>query len=317
MKRIVIAEPEDYPTEALALLREVGEVVLGEFDRKRLLHAVEQASALVVRFSHHIDAEVIAAAPRLVAVASASTGTDHIDTNSCRNRAIAVISLHGETEFLRSIPSTAELTFGLIVMLARNMLGAALSTRRGEWDRNRYRGRNLAGQRLGLIGCGRVGEMVAGYAEALQMRVVAFDPFRSELPEGVARAGTLHELLAQCDIVSIHVPLNAATTNMISSAELSALPPGACIINTARGAIIDEQALCAALSSGHLSGAAIDVVATEPRVGETLTGPLAAYAREHDNLILTPHIGGATFDSMSRAETFVARKLVAHLRQNS
>lgn len=313
--RTVIAEPEDYPSEGLALLTDIGSVVQGPFAREDLLRAVDQTEALIVRFAHRIDEDLIRAAPRLRAIASASTGTDHIDIAACAARDISVISLKGETEFLRTIPSTAELTFGLILMLTRNVLGAALSTRNGDWNRNEFRGRNLHGRKLGLIGCGRIGEMVALYATAFGLQVSAFDPFRQHLPETVNRADNLLDLLVRSDIVSVHVPLDTHTTGLIGRPELSAMPKGSYLINTARGAIVDEEALCDALSSGHLAGAAVDVVAIEPREGDTLHGRLAGYARSNTNLILTPHIGGATFDSMERAETFVARKLVAYLRR--
>ena len=304
----VIAEPLDYPPEALSLWQGRGPVAMGPFTRNELLSQIGAADVLVVRFAHKLDAELIAAAPRLQAIASATTGLDHIDLEAARCRSIEVVSLRGETEFLRTISSTAELTIALMLALLRNIVPAVQSVRGGMWDRNRFRGCDLKGRRLGLVGCGRVGELCAGYAAAFGMVVAAYDPFRSQLPDQVHRAGSLRELFASSSIVAVLATLGADTINLIGRSEFNSMPRGGFLVNTSRGAIVDEHALVEALASGRLAGAAVDVIANEPAGGDKPHGPLINYAQSHDNLIITPHIGGATFDSMATTELFVARK---------
>jgi D-3-phosphoglycerate dehydrogenase len=304
--RILIAEPENYAAEALAVYQALGTIELGPLTRAELLERLPEAQVLVVRLAHQIDAQALEQAAKLRAIVSPTTGLDHIDLDAAARRGVTVLSLKGETVFLRSIPATAELTWGLLLALTRHIPQAHESVLRGEWDRDRFKGHDLAGQTLGILGLGRIGEKVARYADAFGMRVIACDPYRAEWPAGVERAAGLADLLAQSEILSLHVPLNAETHRMIGTAELNLLPRGALLINTARGDVLDELALLAALESGQLGGAALDVIWNERAGGGTR---LAEYARRHANLILTPHIGGATVESMAATEVFMARKL--------
>jgi D-3-phosphoglycerate dehydrogenase len=145
------------------------------------------------------------------------------------------------------------------------------------------------------------------------MRVTAFDPAPGEMPSAVDRASTLREMLAGADVLTLHVPLRPETRGMIGEAELARLPDGAVLVNTSRGEVVDQDALVRALESGKLAGAALDVVEGERDEGSRTSSPLLAYAREHDDLIVTPHLGGVTVESMEATEVFMARKLVAFL----
>jgi D-3-phosphoglycerate dehydrogenase len=150
--------------------------------------------------------------------------------------------------------------------------------------------------------------MVASYGVAFGMQVLAYDPYQSELPEGIERCWSLSELLARSDVVSLHVPLNGETRGMLGEAELTQMRRGAILINTARGAVINEADLLRALEAGHLGGAALDVLADEHMISREKR-PLIEYARTHQNLIITPHIAGATFESVENAELFLAKKV--------
>lgn len=306
--RILNAEPDRYSGEAKSVLREFATLDERSLTRPALLECIADYDAIIVRFAHRIDRDVIAAGQKLRAIACAATGTDHIDVEAARSRGVAIVSLAGEAAFLRQIPASAEHSWGLLLALMRRIPWAAEAVRQGEWRRDAFRGRDLAGRTLGIIGCGRIGEKVARYGLAFEMNVQAFDPHRAELPEGVTRATSLSALMQSADAIMVHVPLNKDTAGLIDAKLLASVKSGAVLVNTARGAVIDEGALLAALKAGHLSGAALDVLADE-EPSRIAGHPLVVHARQSDNLILTPHIGGATHDSMAATEIFIARKL--------
>jgi D-3-phosphoglycerate dehydrogenase len=307
MIRILNAEPDGYSSEARSILASAAHVDERMLDRRALLAEISRYDALIVRLRHQVDKELLKIGSRLRAVASATTGLDHIDTVEAARRGVEVVSLKGETEFLRDIPATAELTWGLILSLTRHIPAAVAATRRGEWDRDAHIGVDLKGRTLGLVGFGRIGERVASYAAAFGMNVMAFDPDKSSLPNGVRRAESLVVLAAASDVLSVHVPLGRSTENLIDSKVFDAMRSSSYFINTARGGIVEESALIAALP--RLAGAAVDVFSEERSAVFSAT-PLAAACRTHSNLIVTPHIGGASFDSMRATEVFIARKLI-------
>ncbi|MDP9343428.1 MAG: hydroxyacid dehydrogenase [Actinomycetota bacterium] len=313
MTRILNVEPKGYSAAARSILAEAGEVVDGELTRTELLENLDGFDVLVVRLGHTVDREVIDAAPRLRAVVTATTGLDHVDVSYAEARGVAVLSLAGETEFLRGITATAEHTWALLLALVRRIPAAVQSVAAGRWDRDAFRGRQLSGKGLGVVGLGRVGRQVAGYGVVFGMSVVAFDPAADDIPESVLRADTLPYLLGGADVLTLHVPLRADTAGMIGDSELALLPDGALLVNTSRGEVVDQDALLRALRGGRLAGAALDVVEGERDEASRASSPLLAYAREYVNLIVTPHLGGATVESMEATEVFMARKLVAFL----
>lgn len=311
--RILNAEPENYSPQALEILQGVGQVRQAALSRAELLSALAEVDALIVRLAFQVDEEVFAAAPHLRVVVSATTGLDHIDLAAAERHGVRVLSLRGEVDFLRSIPATAELTWGLLLALTRNIPSAFSSVLDGEWQRDRFKGHDLKSKRLGILGLGRIGHMVARYGLAFGMQVYAFDPQPLTWVDGVERVFSMNHLLTQVNVLSIHVPLNPSTTGLIGMEELMLLPPGALLINTSRGDILDESALLQALESGILAGAALDVLSNE-RSGTLTVSPLVEYARTHSNLLITPHIGGATFESMAITEIFMAQKLREFLK---
>jgi D-3-phosphoglycerate dehydrogenase len=313
--RILNSEPENYSTEAASILSELGDVINGPLQREDLLAALPGLDILIVRLAHQIDSELLERANRLKAIVTATTGLDHIDLDYARSKGITVLSLSGETDFLRRIPATAEHTWALLLALVRNLPAAIQSVLNGGWDRDRFKGHDLAGRKLGILGMGRIGEKVAIYANAFNMKVVAFDTERKDWPDGVQRMTNQTDLFRQSEILSIHVPLNSATVGIIDEPELAQLPRGALLVNTSRGQIIAEAALLQALESGQIGGAALDVLGEERRKG-LVDSPLIRYAREHSNLLITPHIGGATYESMAATEIFMAKKLKKFLKES-
>ncbi len=260
--------------------------------------------ALVVRSQTRVDAELLAAAaPRLSVVAVASVGTDRIDLAAAAAASVTVINAP-----TGSTVAAAEHAMALLLALMRRIPGADASVRRGEWDRARYVGAELWHKTLGIIGLGKIGREVARRAAAFEMRVIAHDPFLApgQLPEDVSVLVELPELLAAADVVTVHVTLTSQTRGLIGAEQIAAMKRGAVLVNVARGGLVDEAALSAALHSGHLSGAAIDVFGTEPMA---LDNPL----RNAPNTILTPHLGASTAEAQERAGVEMAERLLEAL----
>jgi len=311
--RILNLEPEGYSQKARALLERIGDVTDGPLDRRQLLDRISAFSILIVRLQHLIDDEVFQAGKDLQVVVSGTTGLDHINLVAAQARNIAVLSLKGERAFLRTISATAEHTWALLLSLMRRIPESCQSVREGRWDRDALKGHDLAGKRLGIVGLGRLGERVARYGAAFDMHVAAYDPYVANWPPSVARKQSLADLFSESDVVTIHVDLNLGTLNLIGGAELSSLPRGAMLVNTSRGQVLDERALLDALIDGRLAGAALDVLADERNVEIRRENRLIDYAARHPNLLITPHIGGATHEAMNKTEVFMARKLTEFL----
>lgn len=311
--RILNVEPQGYAEGARQKLLALGTLVEKTMTQTELCEALPGFDVLIVRLNHQIDRQTIRAGKRLKAIVSATTGLDHIDVDYARRCGIHVVSLKGEVEFLKTISATAEHTWALLLCLMRRLLPAAASVTRGEWDRDAYRGRELSAKKLGIVGLGRLGEKVARYGLAFEMQVGAYDTGGNGRMPDVWTAESLETLLSWSNVVSLHVPLNETTRGMIGQRELGLMTPGAVLINTSRGAIIDEAALIEALRRGQLGGAALDVMTNERHDARRAASPLLAYARENDNLIISPHIGGATYESMARTEAFIIDKLTGVL----
>ena len=322
--RILNAEPDRYSAEARRILGSIAEVDERELSRDELIAALGAYDALIVRLRFQVDREVLAAGARLRAVATATTGLDHVDVAEAERRGIAVLSLRGEREFLEGVPATAEHTWALLLALVRRIPAAFDSVRQGRWERDAFRGHDLAGRRLGIVGMGRIGRRVAGYGLAFGMEVRGWDPdpAAAPFPAGVGRAESLPDLLRGSDVLSLHAALTSGGTGGSGSAgrrpllgreELALLPPGAVVVNTARGELIDAAALVDALAGDRLGGAALDVIPGERRADDPDRRRLIEYARTGSNLLLTPHLGGATDESMARTEIFMAEKLKGFL----
>jgi D-3-phosphoglycerate dehydrogenase / 2-oxoglutarate reductase len=308
--QILNLEPEGYSKEAKAILERIGRVDSGPLGREELLGRVGQYDALVTRLGHVIDREVLERGERLRVVATATTGLTHVDVKTAEERGIAVLSLKGEVEFLQGIHATPEYTWALLLSLIRKIPGAVLHVREGGWNRNLFKGTELYGKTLGIIGFGRVGSKIAGYAHAFGINVLAYDQKELKAP-GYVRFVALDTLLAESDIISVHVPYDGSTHHMIDERAIAAMKQGVVLVNTSRGGVLDEHALLEALRSGHVKGAALDVLEAEHSEGENwaVGHPLIAYAKDNENLLITSHIAGATFESMEKTEIFIAEKL--------
>lgn len=304
--RLLLAETEGFTPEVLAGLREWADVELGPVPRGAIGAALREFDIVWIRLGHHVHAADIPAEGRCRIIALPATGLDHIDLSACEQAGIQIAALKGEVDFLRNVRATAEHTVALALSLIRRLPAAHASVLEGRWDRDAFLGRELYGRTAGLVGLGRLGAIVAGYFRAFGMGVCGYDP-RPDFPAELARrCGSLEELFAAADLISVHVTYDANTRHLITARHLARLRAGAVLVNTSRGGVIDQAALLEALTEGRLAGVALDVIDGEPDVGRD--HPLVQFARNHGNLILTPHIAGNTSDSRAKAEAFIAAK---------
>lgn len=306
--RILITEFMD--AAAVAQLKQQFEV---EYDadlvdrRPELLTKLAEVDALIVRNRTRVDTQLLAAASRLRVVGRLGVGLDNIDVSACQTRGIAVFPATGANAL-----AVAEYVVATVMLLLRGAYLSSAEMLAGQWPRPRLsQGRETADRTLGLIGFGGIGQLTARLAIGLGMRVLAYDPpVPSDAPvwaaSGVIRR-ELDELLAEADAVSLHVPLTAQTRGLMDAARIGRMKAQAVLINTSRGGIVDEAALAAALSSGKLGGAALDVFEREPLA----QGSALASA---PNLILTPHIAGVTHESNIRVSTMIAAKVASFLQ---
>ena len=311
MPLIILTEPKGYSPRALSTLRRIGPVYPWQ-QARRDPHLAARAGVLVVKLGMKISKAVLDRMPNLKIIATSTTGLNHIDTAAAERRGIRVLSLRGETRFLRTIFPTAEETIGLMIMLMRNLHIGYEGILRGKWLKERAYGHELAGKTLGIVGFGRLGAMVARFGRVFGMEVIACDPYVSAAV--ARRAGvrkvSMDMLFRRADIVSNHVLLTSSTLHLVKRRHFRLMKPTAYYINTARGEINDERALLEALEKKWIAGAALDVLANEdPKGRHVKRHPLVRYARRHKNLIIVPHLGGATFESMQKTEEFIAEKV--------
>ena len=270
----------------------------GEVLRK----ALKGISLLGIRSRTALTQDIFAAADQLVAVGCFSVGTNQVDLNAARRRGIPVFNAP-----FSNTRSVAELVIGEIVMLLRQIFPRSVAAHDGGWDKSAAGSREVRGRTLGIIGYGNIGSQLSTLAEAMGMRVIYFDRTDKLRHGNTEPVDRLETLLAQSDVVSLHVPETPETYNMIGARELRLMQPGSCLINNSRGTVVDLDALAAALRDGHLAGAALDVFPVEPSSNsERFQTPVQGLK----NVILTPHIGGSTEEAQERIGKEVARKLV-------
>lgn len=311
---IICASDLAHLPETRQVLASAGEVRYVSATPEALQVAMPDADAYYASLRAQLTGELIRLALRLRVIATPSTGLDHIDLETARERNIAVLSLKDERDLLDRITSTAELAWALLLACVRRLPEAIDASRRGEWARDRLRGHQLAGKTLGILGMGRLGTIMAEYGQAFRMRVIGCD-IRPVQIAGVEQV-SFDRLIRESDVVSIHIHLNDRTRGLIGREQLASMKPGAVLINTSRGAIIDESALVDALCTGPLAAAGLDVINGEWR-DDLDRHPLVCYAREHGNLVITPHVGGVTYEAQELAYAAAARKLVEYLAKHT
>ena len=274
-----------------------------DLDEAGLCRTIPGYHAVLVRSAVRITGPVIDASDKLQVIGRAGIGVDNIDVVRATERGIAVLNTPNA-----NATTTAELALAHIMSLSRNLPEADRSVREGKWERSKFMGSELANKRLGIFGYGNIGRIVASRAKALNMKVVAYDPFVNKevfAADGVVSLD-LDELVATSDYITIHCPLNDKTRKVFNAERLAAMKPGARIINCARGGIIDEDALYDALKSGKLAGAALDVFENEPPKGSPLLGL--------QNTVFTPQLGASTSEAQTTAGLEIAQQVAVYLQ---
>jgi D-3-phosphoglycerate dehydrogenase / 2-oxoglutarate reductase len=300
-------------TEGVALMKQVGSLVLVPPVRQRVLEYLEDCDAYMAHAGVMVDRDFLSHARNLKVVGSPSTGTDHMDLVALKERGIEVFHIANELKLLNSFTATAEHAFGLMFAVSRNLVPSVLSAKQGLWKRDQFVGMQFSKKTLGILGLGRLGKIAARIGLGYDMRVISCD-IREVSMENV-EVVDFSTLVSEADVLQIHVHLNDQTRNLINESVFEKMKPGAFLINTSRGAIVNEPALLHALKSGQISGAGLDVIDGEWLAKDDLSlHPLIAYMQDHDNLVITPHTASSTPDSMYGARNFMARKIANYLR---
>jgi len=269
-------------------------------DRTELLAAIGEAHAILVRSATKVDAEAIAAAPNLKIVARAGVGLDNVDVPAAT--AANVLVVNAPTS---NIVSAAELAVALLLANARNVVPANITLKDGEWKRSKFGGIELQDKTVGIVGLGKIGQLVAKRLAGFDVNFVAYDPYVTESPAGgpEIKLVSLDELLAVSDFITIHIPKTPETVGLIGAEALTKVKPSVRIINAARGGVLDEAALYDAIVEGRVGGAGLDVYATEPCTDSPLFGL--------EQVTATPHLGASTEEAQEKAGVAVAESVVA------
>ena len=302
MYRILITDPLE--ATGLAMLRGSGHEVteLPAAERHTLPEILGDYDAWVVRSGTQVTADLLAAGKRLRVVGRAGIGVDNVDVEAATERGVLVVNAP-----TANLLSATEHTFALMLALARNVAAADRDIKTEAWNRKKWVGAEVQGKKLGVVGFGRIGQQVARRAQAFAMEVVAYDPFLDHdfIRRLDAEPMDLDALLAAADVVTLHVPMTDTTRGLLSAERIAAMKPGALLINCARGGVVDEEALLAALDDGRLAGAGLDVFAEEPPTDWRLAC--------HDKVVATPHLGAQTREAQVRISTETAKMVVAAL----
>ncbi len=314
-KRLIYYEILAYQPENLKLLNHYFEIETLPDPSGDTGQLLKKAEAILAPLGYYVGKDKIDKMPCLKCIGSNTTGHPHIDIEYAAKKGIKVITLKDHQDFLDTITPTSELTWGLIIALTRKLLPAAKSVTDGQWSRWPFGGEHmLSRMKLGVIGLGRLGKKVARYGMAFDMDVGYFDPY-VESSAGIQRYSQLKDLVSWADIITLHVPHEPETENLISKEIISYCKPGAFFINTSRGELVDHTALLNALQTKSIGGAALDVLDGEFIPGfenHVLENTLVQYARKNDNLIITPHIGGSTRDAWKLTQEYTIKKMIEY-----
>jgi D-3-phosphoglycerate dehydrogenase len=296
MKKVLICDPMDPDAfEELKSISGLDITLKTGMDEEELVSTIPEFHAAVVRGATKITKPVIEAGTNLELLVRAGIGLDNIDVAEAEKKGIQVSNTPSATTI-----SVAEHTFGLMLATVRNQGKANISMKEHKWEKKKFKGTELYGKTLGIIGSGRIGLAVAERAIAFGMKVVVFDIIDVQTPLDIQQVG-LDELLAQSDVISLHLPFTVSTKHMISDEAFGKMKDGAIIINASRGGVVDEEALLRSLESGKVRSAAIDVFEKEPPDDFALV--------DHPNVIAMPHIGAAASEGQKRAGFEVVRIL--------
>lgn len=304
MKKIVYnIEPKDYSFKAINKWKKYGYSYFeGSWSSCFSFKEFLLVEILIVRLGGFVDKELIAFFPNLRVILSATTGHNHLDIDAIKSKKVKLITLRGQNKFLETINSTAELTWGLILNLFHNIHSANNDVKAGNWNRENFKGYQLCNKKIGIVGLGRIGKKVAQYALAFDMEVFYYDPHVFE--ESYKKIDNIETLVSSVDIITIHIHSDSSNYKFFNKKLISKIKKGTVIVNTSRGEVWDELYIIKALKNNQLSAVATDVIDDET-LG--LKKSPIWESRFKNNMLVTPHIGGASFDAMWECEEYIQK----------
>ena len=314
-EKILHLEKSRYSNDSLKKLKMKFDVTFLETNSQNELIDFLNADnyfGIFTKLGLEFNQEALDCQPYLKYLITPTTGLNHIDLNYANGKGVSVISLKGEDELLKSIKSTAEHTWAILLMLIRNLDGAFRDVKNGFWRREPFLASELDGKTIGIIGYGRLGKIIAKYADAFGMKVIAYDINSKVFLNEFISNSKINYLLSECDILTLHIPSNKENYNFIDSEKLNKLKKNVVIINTSRGEVIDEVAFLKFLLDNKMASAATDVLHGDSTWAEfsPKDNELIKYANRNKNLIITPHMGGYGKTSINRTRDFIVDKLI-------
>ncbi|MEK7555188.1 MAG: NAD(P)-dependent oxidoreductase [Patescibacteria group bacterium] len=310
---------KNFTPYAARVLENLGAVDYREVTQPEIKKIINQYDVIFMGLYPELNRDVLERAKKLKVIVTATTNLDHIDLAYAKESGIAVLSLTKEIDFLNTITGTAEMAVGLMIDLCRFTPWAFDDVKNYHWRREHFRGHNLYGKTLGIVGLGRLGTWMARYGKAFNMNVIAYSPptpKKTFVAHGVAKVN-FNTLLKKSDVISIHVHLQDDTKHMFNTEAFSKMKRGAYLVNTAIREVVNERNVLTALKKRTIAGYGTDVLADELWFDEEFKKhPLVEYAKTHRNCIIVPHIGGMTHESREATDIFMAQKLNAHLRKS-
>ena len=309
---ILNIEPKEYSFKAKEILCKIGNYFEVEKYSKKKYDNIE---ILITRLAYNINNDFIQNFPNLKIIATPTTGLNHINLNKKNKSKISIISLKGEYKFLSSISSTAELHWGLLISLIRKIPQANSHVLENNWNRDKFYATQLKGKTIGIIGYGRLGKMIAKFSKCFGLKTLIYDKNKDSVNKNI-KFTELEKLFYQSDIISINLSLDCNSKFLINKKLLSRVKQDVYLINTARGEVIDEFALCEEIKKGTIKGYATDVLCDEIHKDSKFpkNNPLVKLAKQGANIIFTPHIGGACSDVMRNTEVFIAKKITNYIK---
>ncbi len=308
-------EPLNFSTAAKSKLEKLGHYFESSKEALEISLNKKDVDVIITRLRYYLSDVFFSQFPNLKYVLSATTGQNHIDVDYLKHNSIRFISLKGETEFLEKITSTPQLAFGLILNLCRNITIASKSVANGEWNRNLFFGNQLDGKKIGILGFGRTGKILAKYSTAFNMQVLYFDPNVTEEQPHFIKVDSLEYLFKNSDIISIHVNLELETVDLINKKLLQLASQKLILINTSRGEIINESDLVNWLKANPQAKYGTDVLSKE--LIDIKESKIWQFAQKSNQILITPHIGGASFDALELCEEYIVDKLVLELNTSN
>ena len=311
--KVIIAEPKNFSKEVKVSLESFFDLTVKDLKSNELEHAFCHFDIFWFRLGFKIDRALIEISNRRVKyIVTPVTGLNHIDTIACEEYGIKIISLKGEFEFLKEVRATAEHTLLLTLALLRNLVPAVKSVSEGFWDRELFKGKEIYKKNVGIIGFGRLGKIVSDFYRALGAKILIYEKYPDEELSKSSELVELDLLLRESDIVSLHINFLPENIEFISARHFSIMKSTAIFINTSRGQLIDAIALKNALNNGEISGAALDVISDEFNLSNSPELELLNM-KNQEKLIITPHIGGNTWESFDKTEKFIYNKLIKEI----